>query len=127
MKKSKHKQNEWEEINDRFYYLPEGGITAAVLAFPFALYAGLEAERFDKILDGSEPDFTEIEIIIWACDIGLNIIRALAVDDLSAATDLFNKAMEIAAEYLDQDEARKALDLTVRSLKDENNKINKFN
>jgi hypothetical protein len=111
-------RKEWEELNEKFYFLPEGGIAAAVLAYPFAIYAGLGAERFEKILDGSEPDFEEIEIIIWVCDIGLNIISALAVDDLSAATGIFNKAMEIAAEYLDQEDARKALDLTIKSLQE---------
>ncbi len=114
-----HRRKEWEELNDRFYFLPEGGIAAAVLAYPFALYAGLDAERFEKILDGSEPEFEEIEIIKWSCDIGLNLISATIAKDLAVKTDALNNAMEIAAEYLDQEDARKALDLTINSLQNE--------
>jgi hypothetical protein len=125
--RKKERKKEWEEINNRFYFLPEGGIAAAVLAYPFALYAGLEAKRFGEILDGSEPDFEEIELIIWSCDIGLNLTSAATTKDLLDKTDTLNEAMEIAAEYLDQEEARKALDLTIKSLQNVNAEGTKIN
>lgn len=127
MKNKKQFEKEREELNERFYYLPENGITAAVIASPFLLYAGLEAERFQEIIEGSEPDFAEIDLIIWACDIGLNLISASTTEDLLDKTDTINEAMEIAAEYLDQQNARKALDLTIRTLKDKEDIRKKFN
>lgn len=121
-----HRKKQWEEINERFYFLPEGGLAAAVLAYPFALYAGLDAERFEKILDGSEPDLEEIELIKWSCDIGLNLISAFTNEDLSDKTDTLNEAMEIAAEYLDREDARKALDLTIKSLQEVRDETTNF-
>lgn len=124
----KQRKKEWEEINRRFYFLPEGGISAAVLAYPFALYAGLDSECFEKILDGREPDLEEIDLIKWCCDIGLNLLSAAETEDLSDKTDTLNKAMEIAAEYLEPEVARKALDLTFKTLqkvKDESTNVKK--
>ena len=118
MKEFNEHCEEWEEINQRFSFLPEYGINAAVLAFPFARSAGIGEARFEEIIDGSEPDIEEIEILKWTCDIGFKVIDALTTKDITDRFEKANEAMGSAAKYIDRKTAEEAMHLTVKAMRD---------
>ncbi|MFA3782762.1 tetratricopeptide repeat protein [Melioribacteraceae bacterium 4301-Me] len=106
-------QKEQIEFERKFYFLPEDGLTFAILASPFLLHAGLKFDRLDEILREGTEDEEEQELLIWAADIGHFLFESFGAEDDDIAKDFLSEALEIATEIIDEEDALESLEIII--------------
>jgi len=109
---------EIEELRQKFPYLPDNGLFAVTIAYPFLMFAGMNIKRYKKILLKGTDEEEEQDMLLWAYDIGITLFESFFEEDGEDAEDLVNEALEIAAEHLDGDEIEKAFEITMKAIQD---------
>ncbi|MFH1198473.1 MAG: tetratricopeptide repeat protein [bacterium] len=119
-KKSKERKKddvELHRLNHKFSFLPEDGISLVFLVSAFLDEAGLSNERFAKIMDNVRPTKEEKELLIWAYDLGETLVKSFNVGDEEESEDLLDEAMDIAAEYIDEEQFQNAIQVTYATIR----------
>jgi hypothetical protein len=115
--------DEFEEATESFYerfpFLPEGSIVALLFVGPALEAYGMPFERFNTLLRG-EDECTEIEedLLIWAFDLTLTIMEAVAERNKKKKEKIFNEAFIIAQQELNKEDSRKVINAIVKDIKE---------
>ena len=117
-RKMSKEEKELEEFKSKFPFLPEDGFLFITIASPFLVKAGLELERFEEILKEGTDDEDEIEMLLWAYDIGNTLFESVMSDDDEEAKEILNIAFDIAGEILEEEEIKNALEVTLKAIQE---------
>ncbi len=115
--------DEFEEATESFYerfpFLPEGSIVALLFVGPALEAYGMPFERFNTLLRG-EDECTEIEedLLIWAFDLTLTIMEAVAERNKKKKEKILNEAFIIAQQELNKEDSRKVINAIVKDIKE---------
>lgn len=117
-KKSSKIQNDLDDLNSRFPFLPENGIMIALLAAPFLNHVGIDVDRLEEIFFNGDYNDEEEEMLMWAYYIGINLLDSVLSDDKEEQEEFLLEAYDIAVEYLDEKEVENALKTTLKAIKE---------
>lgn len=113
-KKFSEEEKAIEEFKRKFPFLPEDGLIYTTIASPFLFKAGFEPDRLREIIKEGTQDEGEQDMLLWAYDIGSNLFYSVIEEDEEEAEDLLYEALDIAAEFLDEDEIEEAFEMTTK-------------
>lgn len=74
-------QNDLDDLNLRFPFLPENGIMIALLAASFLNHVGIDADRLEEIFFNGDYNDEEEEMLMWAYYIGIKLLDSVLSDD----------------------------------------------
>ena len=88
-----------------FPFLEEDLFPLIVFIGPALRIYGLPLERFENLISGEEPTEIEEDLITWAVNIVLYVMGSIFEDTKESRKESFNMAIEIAMEFLTEQDA----------------------
>lgn len=98
------------EFDDRFEFLPDGALHVILYGLPLLQAYGYPFERFKDIVSGEKkPQNFEKDLLLWVFDTTLAIIDSVLVKNKKERELAYSLAIEIAEDFLDEDEAEQVV------------------
>jgi len=114
----KSSANKSKSFRKGFSFLDQDLLLLLPLTVPILSIFGLEKDRFEDIANGSKATDEEEELFFWAFDFLEAVLESVA--DIPSVTkkQLIFKAKQIALEFLDEQDADEAIDMTIELCND---------